>query len=182
MGLNEMEIYKLVSDLQMRAALITSISIICVGCVLNLICGEDIASFLFLIFLSVAAIGGVSAIRYTIFCRDKVYGGTISYIQSFLFGFRFFLLSGMVITLGVYSFLRFHPNFFIDFFEEVEQQYQLAVSSGVKLTISHDELFKEREMVLSMSAYSLSLQFMFFYLFCGATSALVYSLFITKKA
>lgn len=183
MDMNEIEIRRVVSNLQMRAALITAISILFAGGVLFFMCGRSAVSFLSIMMLAITAIAGVSVIRYTILCRNNVLGGSISYLQSVLFGFRFFFLSGMVITLGVYLFLHFHPNFFVDFFDEVERQYQVVVESGVKLSLSYEELKQERELLLSLSAYSIAFNLWFTYLIFGSCSALLYSLFIarTKK-
>lgn len=181
MDSNEIEIRRLVSNLQMKAALITAISILFAGGLLFCIFRRDAVSFVTFTTCAVVAIAGVSAIRYTVFCRNTVLKGSISYLQSVLFGFRFFFLSGMVITLGVYLFLRFHPQFFADLFAQMELQYQYAVENGIKMLLSLDELQKEKQIVLSLSSYSIAFNLWFSYLFMGTVATFIYSPFIAKK-
>ncbi|MBR6043406.1 MAG: DUF4199 domain-containing protein [Paludibacteraceae bacterium] len=180
MNSNEMKTHRLVSNLQMKAALISSISILFVGGLLSVCCGSEMVLF-YLVAISFAVIGGVSAIYSTVKCRNTVLNGSISYLQSVLFGFRFFFLSGMVIALGVYLYLRFHPDFVLNLCQELEQQYQFCVKNGIKMTMSYEELQQSREFLLSQSYYALAINLWFSYLFCGALAALVYSPFIARR-
>lgn len=178
MDLNSIEIRRATSEFIMRAALFTSVSIIIVNAMLWLLTNNELILFVTCVMFSIAAISSISLIRYVLLFRKSIMEGCISYFQSLLFSVRFFFFSGMILTLGLYSFLYFHPSFISDFFANFENLREQVVAMGQNPGITEVELQQNRDVLTSSSNFSIAVDLWFTYLFAGTLFSLILSLLV----
>lgn len=181
METNEFELHSRVSDLQKRCALYHAAAVLLSGCVLWF--GVDKSPFFFSVLMSllVAFISLISAIRYTLMCRDRILGGAITYLQSLSFSFRFYFLSGLLLTLAVVAFHYCHENYMAEFYSVFDGMYEEVAKQGQMEFYSPEDMQMVKDLQLGLTPLQRGLNLWFSYMLFGVATALVYSLFIRKS-
>lgn len=180
MNLNYFEKASLVSDLQKKSAIYTTIIVVVMGFALWVALDKNPFTYTVMMSLFVTVVIGVSVIRYTLVCRDKILDGKITYLQSVSFSIRFYFFSGLLLTLALYAFLYFHPNLINDFFDIFEQKNNEVINAGMQSGLSATELKELKDLHLMLTPFQRALNMWFSYMFFGVSSSLIYSLFLKK--
>lgn len=165
----------------MRSAFFTAVSILLIGWVMWVYTGGDPLRFCNMLNICVVSVSGFSAIRYTIMGRNQLLGGALGYWQSVIFSMRFYLYCGLVLTLGVFLFLYFHPDFLAAYFNAYEALLKDLKESGQDVSSISDLIEMSRDSLLAESPLNLAFDSAFSYCFFGTIASLFYSFFLTKE-
>lgn len=137
-------------------------------------------SILLFVFLLLTIAVPFVGYRYARSFRDNVCGGTISFIQSWIFLFFMYLFASLLTAVVHYIYFRFFDNgLFIDTYAANMEELKTipALSETVNLS-SYEAAIK---IVRALSPIELTMQLFTNNMFWSSIIALITSLFVTKK-